>query len=63
MRTAYSCMDWCLTIFEFYPDDVLYDPCWERLKFIRDSKVHLDVGVREFEAMIDDYIATKRSRA
>lgn len=54
-------MDWCLRLYRFYPDDVLYDPCWERLKFIKDSKVHLDVGAREFEAMIDDYIERRRS--
>lgn len=54
-------MDWCLRIYKFYPDDVLYDPCWERLKFIKDSRVHLDVGVQEFEAMIDARIEGRRN--
>lgn len=60
MRTFVSCRDYCIKIFKFDPDDILYDPCWERLKFIKDSRVHLDVGAREFEALIDAYLEGHR---
>lgn len=53
-------MDWCLRLFGDYPDYVEYIPCWERLRFFKDSELYLDVGAREFETLIDNYLKRHR---